>query len=120
MEIIYVDIMAGKIWCQIRLQLWSSFCWLYFPPVRGEGMGDIVILASWKDYFTRAGENMAQHPSNNISIFSNYTCVWYISSDQVESWKLCCNHASCYIDNIHRIFFYKSNRMYVCLSVCVY
>ena len=31
-------------------------------------MGGVVILASWKDHFIRVGENLLQHPSNNISI----------------------------------------------------
>ena len=37
---------------------------------RGWGKGGIVILASFKHHFIRVHENLEQHPSNNISIFT--------------------------------------------------
>ena len=33
-------------------------------------LGVIVILASWKDHLIRIGENLVQHPSNYISIYT--------------------------------------------------
>ena len=38
----------------------------FVHPVGRDGVKG-VILANWKNYFSTVGENMLQHPSNNIS-----------------------------------------------------
>ena len=68
MDIIYVDIMTGKILSSIKV---ATLVLIYLSVISSNNRGRdgvIVSLSSWKNNIIRVVVNMVQHPSNYISI----------------------------------------------------
>ena len=75
MDIEYVNILTGENLSSIKVASMVPIYWQFVYPVEEEGIGfkrwmgeGIVSLASCECHFINVHENLAQHPSNNISI----------------------------------------------------